>query len=164
MKERLWTIWVGSYKIRVSVVKGCSGKAGFFDVPIVLKTGGFLSVGGKGKSYVDMVCQNRVAKIDFYGCGSSKFAPASAQAKGQSSRDFRGNEFSVKEEDVEWVKGYYVGRAHATKMVPIIQTSLSLIGVPNVSMKLLGGKLVLLSTEDKYNMKEFVEKEKGRLS
>ncbi|GKV27138.1 hypothetical protein SLEP1_g36342 [Rubroshorea leprosula] len=57
--------------------------------------------------------------------------------------EWRGWEFKTKELDFEWVKGSFVGTARAVELIPTIQEKFYMERYFSVSLKPMGGKLVI---------------------
>ncbi|GKV40799.1 hypothetical protein SLEP1_g48400 [Rubroshorea leprosula] len=64
-------------------------------------------------------------------------------AKSRDSK-WRGWEFRAEESDFEWVKGSFVGTARAVELIATIQEKFYMEGYFSISLKPMGGKLVLL--------------------
>ncbi|GKV45964.1 hypothetical protein SLEP1_g52988 [Rubroshorea leprosula] len=68
-----------------------------------------------------------------------------------------GLEFKVKEDDLQWLQGSYVGVAHSVEIVPNLQEKFYMEGYFSCRLRAMGGKLVLLDSEDKEEIKDLVE-------
>ncbi|GKV10568.1 hypothetical protein SLEP1_g21912 [Rubroshorea leprosula] len=77
--------------------------------------------------------------------------------KKNNDQEWTGFEFNVKEEDYSWLQGCYVGQAHSVEIVPCIQERFYMEGYFACKLKAMGGKLVLLESEDKDELKDLVE-------
>ncbi|GKV09907.1 hypothetical protein SLEP1_g21340 [Rubroshorea leprosula] len=76
-------------------------------------------------------------------------------AKSKDSK-WKGWEFRVEESDFEWVKGSFVGTARAVELIPTIQEKFYMEGYFSISLKPMGGKLVLLQCVDKEELEDLV--------
>ncbi|GKU92387.1 hypothetical protein SLEP1_g6121 [Rubroshorea leprosula] len=77
--------------------------------------------------------------------------------KKNNDRASAGLEFTVKEEDLQWLEGCYVGIAHSVTIIPTLQEKFLMEGYFSCKVRPLGGRLVLLEGSDKDEIKELAE-------
>ncbi|GKV09910.1 hypothetical protein SLEP1_g21342 [Rubroshorea leprosula] len=68
-----------------------------------------------------------------------------------------GLEFNVKNEDLLWLEGCYVGTAHSVNIIPTLQQKFFMEGYFSCKVRPMGGRLVLLEGGDKDEIKDLVE-------
>ncbi|GKV01589.1 hypothetical protein SLEP1_g14135 [Rubroshorea leprosula] len=68
-----------------------------------------------------------------------------------------GLEFNVKEEDLLWLEGCYVGIAHSVNIILTLQQKFFMEGYFSCKVRPMGGRLVLLERGDKDEIKDLVE-------
>ncbi|GKV25988.1 hypothetical protein SLEP1_g35355 [Rubroshorea leprosula] len=66
-------------------------------------------------------------------------------------------EFMVKEEDLSWLEGCYVGVARSVEIIPTLQEKFFMEGYFSCKVRAMGGRLVLLEGGDKEEIKDLVE-------
>ncbi|GKU90762.1 hypothetical protein SLEP1_g4713 [Rubroshorea leprosula] len=71
--------------------------------------------------------------------------------------DGTGLEFNTKKEDCAWIEGCYVGIVHSIEAIPSLQEKFYLEDHFSISVKPMGGKMVLLYSSDKDELKNIVE-------
>ncbi|GKV15257.1 hypothetical protein SLEP1_g26053 [Rubroshorea leprosula] len=72
-------------------------------------------------------------------------------------KEWSGMEYTVKEEDFEWLKGCYIGIARSVEIVPILQERFYMEGYFSCRLRAMGGKMVLMDCEDKKELKDLVQ-------
>ncbi|GKV50258.1 hypothetical protein SLEP1_g56970 [Rubroshorea leprosula] len=68
-----------------------------------------------------------------------------------------GMEFNIKLEEYVWLEGSYVGIVHSVEMVRNLQEKFYMEGYFSCQIRAMGGKMVLLSRQDKEEVKDLVE-------
>ncbi|GKU86405.1 hypothetical protein SLEP1_g936 [Rubroshorea leprosula] len=68
-----------------------------------------------------------------------------------------GMEFNVKPEEYAWLEGSYVGIVHSVEMVRNLQEKFFMEGYFSCQIRAMGGKMVLLTGQDKEEVKDLVE-------
>ncbi|GKV29684.1 hypothetical protein SLEP1_g38589 [Rubroshorea leprosula] len=68
-----------------------------------------------------------------------------------------GMEFNVKPEEYAWIEGSYVGIAHSVEIVRNLQEKFFMEGYFSCKIRAMGGKMVLLTGQDKEEVKDLVE-------
>ncbi|GKV52906.1 hypothetical protein SLEP1_g59459, partial [Rubroshorea leprosula] len=68
-----------------------------------------------------------------------------------------GLEFIVKEEDLQWLEGCYVGSAHSINIIPTLQQKFFMEGYFSCKVRPMGGRLLLFEGGDKDEIKDLVE-------
>ncbi|GLU02748.1 hypothetical protein SLE2022_199860 [Rubroshorea leprosula] len=68
-----------------------------------------------------------------------------------------GLEFNVKPEEYAWLEGSYVGVVHSVEMVRNLQEKFFMEGYFSCQIRAMGGKMVLLTGQDKEEVKDLVE-------
>ncbi|GKV17381.1 hypothetical protein SLEP1_g27896 [Rubroshorea leprosula] len=63
----------------------------------------------------------------------------------------------VKEEELTWLEGCYVGTTHSVELIPTLQEKFFMEGYFSCKVRPMGGRLVLLEGGDKEEMKDLVE-------
>ncbi|GKV10561.1 hypothetical protein SLEP1_g21905 [Rubroshorea leprosula] len=114
------------------------------------------------RSYADVLRGSRNTKpmAEHRGNSRTKHSEKPNRRKWQkknNDQEWTGFEFNVKEEDYSWLQGCYVGQAHSVEIVPCIQERFYMEGYFACKLKAMGGKLVLLESEDKDELKDLVE-------
>ncbi|GKU98550.1 hypothetical protein SLEP1_g11542 [Rubroshorea leprosula] len=71
--------------------------------------------------------------------------------------EWSGLEFTVKEEDFEWLKGCCVGLTRSVETVPILQERFYMEGYFSCRLRAMGGKMVLMDCEDKEELKDLMQ-------
>ncbi|GKU91159.1 hypothetical protein SLEP1_g5069 [Rubroshorea leprosula] len=71
--------------------------------------------------------------------------------------NWSGIEFNTNSEDEKWLEGCYVGIAHSVEMVRNLQEKFYMEGYFWCRLRAMGGKLVLLDSDDKEELKDLVE-------
>ncbi|GKV21472.1 hypothetical protein SLEP1_g31448 [Rubroshorea leprosula] len=77
--------------------------------------------------------------------------------KKNNERASAGLEFTVKEEDLQWLEGCYVGIAHSVTIILTLQEKFLMEGYFSCKVRPLRGRLVLLEGSDKDEIKELAE-------
>ncbi|GKV40774.1 hypothetical protein SLEP1_g48377 [Rubroshorea leprosula] len=70
---------------------------------------------------------------------------------------WKGWSFNVDEKEYTWVEGSYVGTARAVELIPTLQEKFYMEGYFSLSLKPMGGKLVLMQCQDKEELQYLVE-------
>ncbi|GKU93946.1 hypothetical protein SLEP1_g7495 [Rubroshorea leprosula] len=68
-----------------------------------------------------------------------------------------GMEFNVKPEEYAWLEGSYVGIVHSVEMVRNLQEKFYMEGYFSCQIRAMGGKMVLLTDQDKEEVKDLVK-------
>ncbi|GKV37516.1 hypothetical protein SLEP1_g45542 [Rubroshorea leprosula] len=120
-----------------------------------------------GKSYADAVRGEQGGDLrktrDQMLATSLKFEPHKQPKQRREwkmknrEEEWSGMEYTVKEEDFEWLKGCYVGIARSVEIVLILQERFYMEGYFSCSLRAMGGKMVLMECEDKEELKDFVQ-------
>ncbi|GKU96316.1 hypothetical protein SLEP1_g9566 [Rubroshorea leprosula] len=74
-----------------------------------------------------------------------------------AEKQWTGLEFTVNKEDTAWLDGCYVGTTRSIELIPTMQEKLYMEGYFACTVKPMGGRLMLLSSEDKEELKDLVE-------
>ncbi|GAB4859347.1 hypothetical protein Ancab_010810 [Ancistrocladus abbreviatus] len=109
-------------------------------------------------SYFDIVCGRVVVKM-------TKPYPFGVPSQMQQSRrkngvmvNFPSMELNVSKEDMEWVKGCYVGCVNEVESISILQERIRMEGCSVIyTVHPMGGNMVLLSSNDKVELKDLIE-------
>ncbi|GKV46006.1 hypothetical protein SLEP1_g53030 [Rubroshorea leprosula] len=72
-----------------------------------------------------------------------------------TKKQWTGLEFTVNKEDSAWLDGYYVGTTRSVELIPTMQEKLYMEGYFACTVKPMGGRLMLLSSEDKDELKDW---------
>ncbi|GAB4825496.1 hypothetical protein Ancab_040332 [Ancistrocladus abbreviatus] len=155
METKLNEVWIGSFKLIANLAR--------FDRKLREMNSGFkpwgkpspVLVPGLQKSYAEVLSsQNRV--------NAAKAHSTHAKELQTKDRDFSFH-FQSKQEDGEWLDGCFVGEVRELEDLDSLQDNLQNAGVV-CSVRSLGGRSVLLATENPRMMHSYVEGERMKLS
>ncbi|GKV16172.1 hypothetical protein SLEP1_g26854 [Rubroshorea leprosula] len=113
------------------------------------------SIGKESKKHVGQDMQKRYrdrSRHDHRQSGNRKVWKEKGRGDNWASM-----EFNIKPEEYAWLEGSYVGIVHSMEMVRNLQEKFYMEGYFSCQIRAMGGKMVLLSGQDKEEVKDLVE-------
>ncbi|GAB4860452.1 hypothetical protein Ancab_035612, partial [Ancistrocladus abbreviatus] len=145
-------IWVGTYKLRVSIVRG--------DMPAK----GPQQVWRRSRSFERFkeTHQRSYAEVVRTGLGprlggvSVEDETRTRRAGSSNVKDGMGFAYDVEDSDVEWLEGCVVGKVREVDGVQVLQERMRVEGGVSCVLRPMGGDVVLMSSRDKIQLAKLV--------